>query len=121
MIRFGRRVGGIDARLVNEGVVTLPDLHGKTTRVGVAHGHTPQVVSGPDCEHRRDRHSGHAAGRREHAHDEEPSDSSREHDGRFGSQAITLKVSLSDHGLTRAGTNDLYGDVPIVGEVRRAA
>jgi hypothetical protein len=37
-------------------VAPLPNLHGKAARVGVAHGHTPQVLSGPDGEHRRDRH-----------------------------------------------------------------
>lgn len=47
-IRLGSDVGGIAARLMEHSVLALPDLHGKSARVGVAHGHTAQVVSGPD-------------------------------------------------------------------------
>ena len=43
-VRLAGDLGGIDASLVNEGVVPLPHLHGKHRRVGVAHGHTAQVV-----------------------------------------------------------------------------
>ena len=49
--RLGGDLGGIDASLVNEGVVPLPHLHGHPGRLGVAHGHTAQVVSRPDGEY----------------------------------------------------------------------
>ena len=50
-LRLDSYVGGIDAGLMEHGVFALPDLHGKTARLGLAHGHTAQGVSGPDGEH----------------------------------------------------------------------
>jgi len=55
-VGFSRHFGPVRAGCGMDAVLAPPKLHGEAGRIAVAHGYAAHVVSGPDREHRGDRH-----------------------------------------------------------------